>query len=183
MNASIFAACARSCGSPASRASPSAPSQRLGPCLVRFSARWHFAGIALVVRHDAFLGRPVRRHVCCDGHFPCTRPSRRHDARGRDTLSRDAGTPPTCPRTIWACPSAAKWPVTQVPTRVSNAKVPPKCSFRQQRRSTTHAVQRWAVVWVWRLSLLLSYARSGGLTLAELGGAVSSRRLGACKAR
>ena len=35
----------------------------------------------------------------------------------------------------------------------------------------------------WRPSLLLSYARSGGLTLAQLGGAVSSRRLGACKAR
>ena len=109
---------------------------------------------------------PVRRHVCCDGHFPCTRPSRRHDARGRDTLSRDAGTPPTCPRTIWDGPSAAKWPVTQVPTRVSNAKVPPKCSFRQQRRSTTHAVQRWAVAWVWRLSLLLNYARSEALIRA-----------------
>ena len=109
---------------------------------------------------------PVRRHVCCDGHFPCTRPSRRHDARGCDTLSRDAGTPPTYPRTIWDGPSAAKWPVTQVPTRVSNAKVLPKCSFHQQRRSTTHAVQRWAVAWVWRPSLLLSYARSEALIRA-----------------
>ena len=71
-------------------------------------------------------------------------------------------------------PCAAKWSATQVLTRVSGAKPPPKCSFRQQHRITTHAGQRWTLASVGRPINLRLHDKSSILKLGLLPRAVSA---------